>query len=213
MESTHDRFTDHFHNWEMRGRGWKVFNSPIYPEPPFKPFFGHFLPEPPPIDDGRRPTMLSSLFHKVIRQQEIPPVIPQREEEPEPQPFERDNVVELQASLPADLDIKAEVVEQMLLNLGMCRDPVVFELLGLPGRVSAQFAASPKMHLWSGASCRPITAKRSSNKQAVPWRPPGKPPVETTFWYSKSAWRTSSCCRLQAVRLIPLSASSPRLRN
>jgi hypothetical protein len=43
------------HRWELRGRGWQVYDEPVSPEPPFVPFHGHYLPETPPIDDGRKP--------------------------------------------------------------------------------------------------------------------------------------------------------------
>ena len=143
MATVHEQLSQHFHNWERRGRGWQIFDSPVYPEPPFEPFLLHYLPEQTATDDGRRPTVISSLFRRLTGQKETPPVIPEREDEPEPQPFEREAVVEVQVSLPSDFDAAPEAVEQMLLNVGMCRDPVAFELLGVPERVSAQFAASP----------------------------------------------------------------------
>src|ERR1041384_6869629 len=104
MESAHDRYSDQFYQWERRGRGWQIFGSPVRPEPQFRPFIGHYLPQAPGIDDGRRPTVLSSLFRKLTAQPEVPPDIPVPEEEPQPMPFERDVVVELQMGLPADLD-------------------------------------------------------------------------------------------------------------
>jgi hypothetical protein len=141
MATVHEQLSEQFYRWEQRGRGWQVFGEPVYPEPPFVPFDGHCLPNVPVADDGRKPTMLSSLFRKLSAPPEAPPVIPEPEEEPEPIPLVRDGLVELQTSLPADLDISKEALGQFLRNLALCREPVGFELLGSAGRVSVQFVA------------------------------------------------------------------------
>src|ERR1039457_1282923 len=140
MPTAHEQFSEQFHRWELRGRGWQVFDEPVHPEPPFVPFRGHYLPETPAIDDGRRPTMLSSLYRKLTSPRpEPPPVIPEPEEESEPTVLIRDSLVELQASLPDKLDIPKEAFEQFLLNLSLCREPIAFELIGSHKKVAAQF--------------------------------------------------------------------------
>ena len=147
MAAIDERFTEQFRKWERRGRGWQVYSEPVCPEPPFRPFPGHYLPSQPVVDDGRRPTMLSSLVQRLSRKlssQPPPvPVVPETEEEPEPEVLIRDATVELQVSLPAKLDISREGFEQFLLNLSLCREPVAFELLGAHKRVIAQFATHP----------------------------------------------------------------------
>ncbi len=143
MPTAHEQFSEQFRRWELRGRGWQVFDEPVNPEPPFVPFHGHHLLETPVVDDGRRPTMLSSLFRKLTSPPpEAPPVIPEPEEEPEPQSLVRENLIEFQASLPDKLDISKEMFEQFLLNLSLCREPIAFELLGIHKKVTAQFAAA-----------------------------------------------------------------------
>ena len=143
MPTAHEQFSEQFRRWELRGRGWQVFDEPVNPEPPFVPFHGHHLLETPVVDDGRRPTMLSSLFRKLTSPPpEAPPVIPEPEEEPEPQSLVRKNLIEFQASLPDKLDISKEMFEQFLLNLSLCREPIAFELLGIHKKVTAQFAAA-----------------------------------------------------------------------
>lgn len=141
MPTVHDRLTEQFSRWEQRGRGWQVHGEPVQPEPPFVPFDGHYLPQTPAVDDGRKLTFLSSLFRKVTATPELPPVVPEPEIEPEPTPLVRDSLVELHTSLPADLDISKESFEQFLLNLSLCREPVSFELLGTAKHVSVQFVA------------------------------------------------------------------------
>jgi hypothetical protein len=145
MASVHEQLTAQFYAWEKRGRGWEVFPEPVIPEPPFLPFNAHHLPESPVADDGRRHTFVSSLVQKLRRALRtdplLQPVTPEADEEPEPIPLIRSNLVELQTSLPADLDIEEEALEQFLLNLSLCREPVAFELLGVSKRVTAQFVA------------------------------------------------------------------------
>jgi hypothetical protein len=143
MSGIHEQLSEQFHRWELRGRGWQVFDEPVHPEPPFVPFNGHYLPESPVVDDGRRPTVLSSLFRKLTSPQpEAPPVITEPEEEPEPQSLVREELIEFQASLPDKLDISKEAFKQFLLNLSLCREPIAFELLGTHKKVTAQFAAA-----------------------------------------------------------------------
>jgi hypothetical protein len=146
MSSIEEKLSEQFCQWELRGRGWHVFPEPVHPEPPFRPFYGHFLPDTPVVDDGRRPTFLSSLMEKLSRRlsdhpTETPPVS-EPEEEPEPEILIRDSLIELQTSFPAKLDISKEAFEQFLRNLSFCHEPIAFEMLGTPGRVSVQFAAN-----------------------------------------------------------------------
>jgi hypothetical protein len=145
MSKLDEQLSEQFHRWEQRGRGWQVFNDPVSPEPPFRPFEGHYLPSTPPIDDGVRPTVLSSLAkilsQKLSTEAAVPPLLPEPEEEPEPTPLIRESLVELQASLPDKLDISKEAFEQFLLNLSLCREPIAFELIGSHKKVAAQFVA------------------------------------------------------------------------
>ena len=143
MPTAHEQFSEQFRRWELRGRGWQVFDEPVHPEPPFVPFHGHHLLETPAVDNGRRPTLLSSLYRKLTSPRpEAPPIIPEPEEEPEPQSLVREKLIEFQASLPDKLDIPKEAFEQFLLNLSLCREPIAFELLGIHKKVTAHFAAA-----------------------------------------------------------------------
>lgn len=147
MSSVHEQLSAQFYEWEQRGRGWQVFAQPVSPEPPFRPFDGYSPPEPSAVDDGRRPTLLSSLFQSLTRSLSTEPSAeqarPEAVEEAEPQPLVRDALVELQTSLPANLNISREAFEQLLSNLALCREPLAFELVGTENRVTAQFAMHP----------------------------------------------------------------------
>jgi len=142
MASIHEQLTSQFYEWESRGRGWRVFDGPVYPEPPFRAFNGYRLPDPQVIDDGRVPTFFSTLFRKVTQPPPKPVVKEEPEPEPEPTPLVRESLVEFQASLPADLDVARESFDQFFQNLALCREPIAFELLGIHKRVLAQFAAN-----------------------------------------------------------------------
>ncbi|HVM60182.1 MAG TPA: type IV secretion system DNA-binding domain-containing protein [Verrucomicrobiae bacterium] len=146
MPSVHEILTEQFRQWEVRGRGWRVFDGPVRPEPPFRPFDGHYLPDTPAVDDGKRPTFLSSLVRKASQRlantPEAPPVI-QTDDEPEPEPLFREPLVELQTALPIRLNTRPEEFGQFLSSVALCREPIAFELLGTPPHVSAQFAVHP----------------------------------------------------------------------
>ncbi len=146
MSRLDEQLTEQFRQWELRGRGWQVFDEPVAPEPPFRPFHGHYLPEAPPVNDGHKPTFFNSMIEKMSGKLSTAPspaaVEPEQEEEPEPTSLIRESLVEFQASLPDKLDISKDAFEQFLLNLSLCREPIAFELLGTHKRVAAQFAAA-----------------------------------------------------------------------
>jgi hypothetical protein len=146
MSRLDEQLSEQFHRWERRGRGWQVFDEPVCPEPPFRPFEGHYQPSTPVIDDGLRPTFLSSLVQKLSGKLSTAsppvPIQPEPEEDPEPTPLIRDPSLEFQASLPDKLDIPKEAFEQFLLSLSFCHEPIAFELLGTHKKVTAQFAAA-----------------------------------------------------------------------
>src|SRR6266852_2959200 len=123
MPSVHEQLTEQFRRWEIRGRGWQAYPEPVYLEPPFRPFPVHYLPEQRAVDDGRRPTFLSSFVRKlserISTERPPPPVIAEPVEEPEPVPLNREPLTELQTSLPAKLDIGPEAFAQFLRNLSL----------------------------------------------------------------------------------------------
>ena len=65
MPSPDERLTEQFLRWAFRGQGIQLWDAPVSPEPAFLPFLGHRLPPEPAIDDGRKPTLLSSLVRRL----------------------------------------------------------------------------------------------------------------------------------------------------
>src|SRR6266571_3361013 len=93
-ETPAERLTRQFYEWEARGRGWQVWPYGVDLEPPFRPFIYHYVPQGPPVDDGRRPTLLGSLAEGVqglfaSRKEEPAAVVeePVWDEEPLPEVF------------------------------------------------------------------------------------------------------------------------------
>ena len=145
-----EKLTEQFYAWELHGRGWLAFESPVAVEPPFRPFEGHMLPHIPAVDDGRKQTFLSS-FMDGVRQRIVPKPpteliagIPEADEEPAPDGLERDVLTEMQIILPVNAKVPLDLLEQCLANLAHSREPLVFELLGTSERITTQFVVHPE---------------------------------------------------------------------
>jgi hypothetical protein len=146
--SSGEALTRQFYEWEMRGRGWQVWNQPVAIEPPFRPFFGHFVPGTPGavIDDGRRQTVLSGFFEGLFKRRGIADkaVIPPDDGEPGPTymdtPARR---VEVQAILPPEIKITKDAAGQFLMSLGHVSRPAAFEIIGTSESIIVQLACTP----------------------------------------------------------------------
>src|SRR6266571_3395679 len=111
MTTPSEELTRQFYSWELRGRGWQVWPYPVELEPPFRPFFGHYVPQIPARDDGRRPTFLSSLadgIRGLVADKPASPDLPIpfaddliEEEAPEAF-FDDDRLWEIRINLPPD---------------------------------------------------------------------------------------------------------------
>lgn len=147
-----ERLTDQFYAWERRGRGWQTWSYPVELEPPFRPFEYHYAPATVPIDDGRKPTLLSSLAESLMRK--LVGTTTTRQtceesvyeiEEPEPEVGEFESPIVVTAvTVPPETVISREATEQFLLSLTTCPGPVTFELIARGGSVELQFACSER---------------------------------------------------------------------
>jgi hypothetical protein len=143
-----EKLSEQFYTWELRGRGWRVYDTPVSIEPPFRPFYGHFVPPiPSSADDGRKPTAVSSfvdrLRSRLAPQPEPTLEQPPVEEEPDPEWQSRQEVVEISISLPTDLSVPRDLFEQFLFSLSLCRGRISFELLGTSDAITPLFAVHP----------------------------------------------------------------------
>jgi len=135
-------FTRRFYDWERRGRGWQLWDAPVYLEPPFRPFRSHALPTPPPhlLDDAQRPTALSALADRLMGKTLAPAFVPETVEEPSAEPFLDDApVVELPVVLPPGEAVHREAMERFLLALRYEKTPFAFEVIGTPATIRVQF--------------------------------------------------------------------------
>lgn len=125
------QLTAQFYEWELLGRGWLHAQEPVELEPEFTPFFGHFLIQPPPVDDGMHHTLLSkaaALFRSQKQQplNELPPQVSYNLF-----PYHDDDyLIAYQPHLSKQSFAKAHEVEQLLTMLSYCTNPVSFEIIG-----------------------------------------------------------------------------------
>lgn len=149
MPSIHRVLSEQFAAFERRGRGWQVFPVPVHPEPPLPSSRGYRIP--PTHDDGRVPSVGSRVLSRVLsflgessaKPAPTPPESPESTGEAAEVPeLHRGEIVELQTSLPANLNLPKDVFEAFLGQLETAREPISFELVGRPGRIHAQFAVS-----------------------------------------------------------------------
>lgn len=143
-----EELTAAFYEWEVRGRGWLVFDRPVALEPPFRPFVHRLPPHEPISDDGRRHTWLSAAIEgakSLFRPQPAPSLSPVVDDslfdEPEPEYDEGDEpVVELRVSLPRAASPKPAVFEALLVGFSGLRFPASFEIIGSAEETAVQFA-------------------------------------------------------------------------
>jgi hypothetical protein len=141
-----EELTRAFYAWERRGRGWLQWPRCIALEPPFRPFYGHFIPPTSTASDtGRRETILSRFMGALSPAPNAAPQ-PQLPEElfAEPEPVfttESEDIVELAIALPEGTRVDHDAAESFLVSLRGCRAPLAFEVFGTTDRIRMQFAA------------------------------------------------------------------------
>jgi hypothetical protein len=136
--SPSDELTSQFYEWELRGRGWHYAPYAVDLEPPFHPFFGHFI-QTPYTDDGRKPTLLSR-FADLFRH-EVPEPDIQQYQPPEVElyPFEESAALEGYAiSFQKNAKPSIELMEQCLVMLSGIHEPISFEIIADSTRIVIQ---------------------------------------------------------------------------
>ncbi|HEX4007110.1 MAG TPA: type IV secretion system DNA-binding domain-containing protein [Acidobacteriaceae bacterium] len=140
-----ERLTAQFYDWERRGRGWQLWSYPVEVEPPFRPFFFHYVESGSAVDDARKPTALSFLIDGFRRRKSHAPAPPPFVEgtEPVPEPFYDDGpLVEFHVALPAGTKVAKESVERLVASLTYASRPIAFEVVGAPEAIITQFACA-----------------------------------------------------------------------
>ncbi|MEO8886670.1 MAG: type IV secretion system DNA-binding domain-containing protein [Mucilaginibacter sp.] len=133
-ESVAQALTRQFYEWENIGRGWHKAAFAVDLEPPFVPFFGHFIGGEI-IDDGKSPTWLSSLFNPPK------PTNPNTHKETiEAYPFSDTSLLSaFSITLPRHFKHNRERIEQVLIMLSYRKSPISFEIIGSADIISLQF--------------------------------------------------------------------------
>lgn len=147
MASLDDKLTEQFLAWEFRGRGWQLWDTPVIPEPPFRPFPGHFLPPEPTIDDGRRPTVISAIADMVWNRLAGSPVeeaeAPVDEEEPLPDELRRSSIETVEVRLQSGIGMCREEWGYFFASLSFCAEALSYEIVADEEAITIQFAAGP----------------------------------------------------------------------
>lgn len=133
--SASDLLTQQFYNWEIRGRGWMVWPDPVELEPPFRPFEGHVLPPSFFTDDGRQGTFFTSIADRFrgllgVSTPTLPDDSAVKEPDANALTVSEEEIIELQLSLPREMQPSPDVFEQCVFSLAYCRSPISFEVFG-----------------------------------------------------------------------------------
>src|SRR5688500_5338722 len=117
MSRLDDDLTDQFYTWEVRGRGWDIFEAPVSLEPRSRPFEGYSRPLSHPRDDGRTHTASSGFFGR-LRQQITTPAesrsLSEQTPEPELELRETAELLEMQLSLPLSRSVPPLQLESFI---------------------------------------------------------------------------------------------------
>jgi hypothetical protein len=140
-----EKLTADFYEWERRGRGWDVWPFSVKLEPPFVPFYYHYVQHAAPVDDGRKPTFLSKIADMITgsSSQEVVQSVssPDSYKPKPPNQFENtEKIIEIKVSLPQDYKISSDYMWQCLLNITFGNLPVSFEIVGSKDTITVQFA-------------------------------------------------------------------------
>jgi len=136
--ATATQLTEQFYAWERRGRGGVVATHPVDLEPPFHPFFGHFI-RTPYTDDGKRPTMLSKIADLFRPAPKLAEGEQLYEPSYKPFPFTCDDALERLSILIAKHHVPTPSdAEQLLAVLSYCQYPVSFEIVADAEKIELQ---------------------------------------------------------------------------
>lgn len=144
--SVEDELREQFYSWELWGRGWAAWPEPVHLEPPFRPFYGHFITPRPQVDDGRHHTALSRLASWIRGQPtndaKTALAVIGDETEPEPRYLTLDDEIRsFILHVPRERVIRPDAMAALLATLRGSRAPIAFEIVGGNGKVAVQFAA------------------------------------------------------------------------
>lgn len=132
-----------FREWELRGRGYQLFEDRVPLEPVFRPFLGYVLEQR--IDDGRKPTFASSLIRK-LSEMIAPPAkeeVLEEETDDDSEPeSEFEELIEIPTVLPLSKSVPADQMESFLRQVCRSNETLGIELLGTEQETRWQLLAA-----------------------------------------------------------------------
>lgn len=131
-----------FFEWEIRGRGWVSYPYQVELEPPFRSFSHAETGSLPQIDDGKRPTWLSSMLSSFGTQKRHVEVLTEEESEPPPEPAVPHERTERVVTLGSDVRVSPEATRAWLQSLAAVTAPVSFEVIGQGGEVEIRISSA-----------------------------------------------------------------------
>ncbi|MGC3990840.1 MAG: type IV secretion system DNA-binding domain-containing protein [Chthoniobacteraceae bacterium] len=144
-----EKLAEQFYEWEVRGRGWQIFDFPVSPEPAFFPFPGYSFSESSSTDDGRRKTFLSSLVER-LQHALAPKAFSQKDEafglaveQPILRALEREDVTELVISLPTKVHAHPSAFQSIVSSIESFGEPLTYEMLGTNKTITPLFVTHP----------------------------------------------------------------------
>ncbi len=154
MEQIAKVLTDQFYAWEKRGRGVVLSPYPCELEPPFHPFFYHYH-NTKYIDDGRRPTLISTAFDFLKGKKQPKISLPHHSDPPIlPLPIEDETLHAFTIVLPRGFKTPVEGFVQLLIMLANCRHPLAYEIKASHITVSIHLVCSTKDKQLIRSQCR-----------------------------------------------------------
>ena len=135
--------TQAFYDWELRGRGWDLYPHPVPLEPPFVPPRVRRPPTPPPIDDTKKETWLSSIVAS-FRKPAAPAIAPSEEEPPEAIARQADAIdkEEFVVFLPENGEVPRAAIASWLGFLSPASNGAGIELLSAHGRTEVRLSTA-----------------------------------------------------------------------
>lgn len=148
LATVSDILTAQFYRWEQRGRGHATFQVPVDLEPAFVPFFFHTTAAlQRVVDDGKRPTFLSTVADAIRRVWQPRGMSHSHapQEGHEALAYERSQewpIVPLSFVLPKGFKVRPEEAEHLLLMLAACTHPLSFEIVATGAEIVVQLVCA-----------------------------------------------------------------------
>ncbi len=132
------QLTKQFYEWECKGRGYVTVDYTAELEPPFIPFFGHFI-DTPYIDDGKQHTFLSKVKGYFVPEHTVSLSEPPKQEVVAFEDTEhRPDITIYSITLPKQYCCKAESIERCLTMLSLCQQMMSFEIIATASQIFTQ---------------------------------------------------------------------------